>query len=111
MITSKSLSFIEVKQAGVFLEKNLDIDEYFISPATSAEIQYHSNRRNIPVSINNSLSNESIKYAVFSIYNPLPDGYVDFINSHQNDFKPVAVFPFTANSQQPAVIIFEIVRN
>ncbi len=111
MITGKSESFIQVKQAGQFLEQNLAKDEGYLSPATSAEIQYHSNRKNMGSDVVAALNNSKIKYAVFSGFNPMPNDYTNFIQNHTQNFKPVAVYYLDEQKKQPIVVIFEIMRN
>ena len=111
LITTKAVSFKEVKIAGQFLEKNLADDEYFLSPATSAEIQYHSHRKNLAVPIAESLTNNKIKYVVYSAYNPILEEFTNFIKNNPDNFKPIIGIPFEHDKNQYAVIIFEVVRN
>ena len=111
LINIKADSFKEVKIAGQFLEKNLARDEYFLSPATSAELQYHSKRRNLPVPITDIVSNNKIKYVVYSAFNPIPEDFTSFIQNNKEIFKPIIAIPFGQDKSQNAVIIFEVVRS
>jgi len=111
LIENKAESFIQVKQAGEFLQENLRKNEGYLSPATSAEIQYHSNRKNMGSNLQAALTDEKIKYVVISIFNQMPAGYLEFIQSNPDKFKPVETYFLDKENKQPAVIIFKIIRN
>jgi len=111
LIKDKAESFKQVKQAGQFLESHLEHNQGYLSPATSAEIQYHSNRKNFGSDIKNYLNDTKVKYAVLSGFNQMPEGYTKFIQENQKIFNPVAVYYIDKEQKQPIVIIFEIIRN
>ncbi len=107
-IISKADSFKQVKEAGIWLNQHLSKDEGYISPATSAEIQYHSERQNNAVDINEAFSNPKIKYVVLSFFNQMPDKFIEGVKTNQDKLKPVASFYLSENKAQPIVLILEV---
>ena len=107
-IITKADSFKQVKEAGIWLNQHLSKDEGYISPATSAEIQYHSERQNYAVDISEAFTNPKIKYVVLSFFNQMPDKFIEGVKNNQDKLKPVVSFYLVDNDKQPIVLILEV---
>jgi 4-amino-4-deoxy-L-arabinose transferase-like glycosyltransferase len=76
IIKDKSISFIQIKETGVWLQENSQPDDLVVSFHTQAELQYHANRRVVGIPGANQselfqfLKREGVDYYVANVFVP-----------------------------------------
>jgi len=108
---AKKTSYLEVKEAGLWLNQNSNPSDIIISPS-QPQIEYYSQRSTYTEGANETEFKQEIsqykpKYLVLSAYEPtnLP-WLLNYTQQNTNTIKPVMAYP--QDSQQPILIIYQI---
>jgi 4-amino-4-deoxy-L-arabinose transferase-like glycosyltransferase len=118
-IKDKAVSFIQVKEAGQWLNQHTNPDDVIYSFHTQAEMQYHANRRvfgfkgTTPEEQLEYIKQDKPKYVVMNIFVPVDPGQtwkVAYAYTNQTMFKPeISYAPFIDEKQQiPILTIFSV---
>jgi 4-amino-4-deoxy-L-arabinose transferase-like glycosyltransferase len=111
---AKKASYIEVQQAGIWINQNSNIKDIIISPS-QPQIQYYSQRSTYTEGFNETDLKAEVeqlkpKYLVLSAYEQASLGWLlNYTEQNNNTVIPVKAYP--ENTQQPTLIIYEFNYN
>ena len=104
---SKSTSYDQIKQAGIWFNENVPADEIVLSTSTP-QIAYYSERETITYSsmsleeFEDFLSNHKSQYLLVSVFEGNPPWLIDWINTNKDRLTPLQAY--NLNGQTAAII-------
>ncbi len=109
LIESKKSSYLEVKQAGLWLKENSNPEDMIIS-RSQPQLVYYAERNIDGLWGNESFFEEGLKeleprYLVLSMFEPHPPWLLQYPQIHNETWVPVKVYP--SPEGQPLLIIYE----
>ena len=108
-------SYSQVKDSGLWIKENSNPEDIIIS-GSFFQHTYYSERKVIDFPSNetdfNKMINESIpRFLIISVFQPLPEWAYDWPQRHNETVEPVQAFFFDSERQQPALIIYKVIKN
>ena len=112
LIKTKSTSYIQFKQAGIWMEKNSDKDAKIIA-AGVPQLSYYTNREVIywpsdKEEFNHLIKQEKVKYLILSRLEGTPDWSYSW--PEENKDKVIPVQAYLIQNNQPILVIYQILN-
>ena len=116
-IKSKATSYLQVKEAALWMKENSQGDDWIIS-ASVPQTTYYSERsvQGVGMSMNETEFNKIIqklkpKFMTISAFEPHPKWYYEWPQKHTNSVKVVQAYTTQQNGQQkPLLVIYEFLN-
>ena len=111
IIDEKKESYLQVKQAALWLKENTKEDDVIIT-ASAPQTTYYSERKTIGYGpqedIEEIIKNVKPKYLTYSLFERHPEWVLPFLESNQSKFIPIQAFFLDQEQKQLALVIYEI---